>query len=690
VRLAPLLPAALLLASLAQAQPAGLRPTFADVPRPDLSRAEQASNVHALLVLIRFRDDPDTDADAFVPGWPAADRAALPAFAPVLLATSPEDLPGPDSSLSAYFYEQSRTAPGVPGRQRITGEIQPRDAAGQPVVYVTQYPNAWYHAPRGYGALTREVLDALVAQPGFDLADYDADGDGELDELWLVIRSEQAHRARGGPVRYSGCANLYGCQAPLIAGIGAEGDEAPAPPPFTLPSPTRGSIRVDWARSGVHVFAQTAANLSAQHYFVSLIAHEWGHHLWSDSHLAPVSGRGIPVADSPALSAYALMIGEPHARTEGSLTLSVVERALKGWVTVETLSGPSRTVVVPDLYGGAKAYALPLPGGGRLYVSNHQRIGFFDQVRSHPYNRALTGLMAPGLRVTYTAGGFTESVLAPDNTLERGAVYAGGPNPHTTNVYGPGTRTQLTPWTRPSSEGSYLPVGFARNWAALDRIRYTSGADGEMAFDYVADMRARPVVRADSWITAATSGETLTGTLVVRDAATLDVDVGPGGTLTLAAGLQIHPGAAVHLGGPGQTITVGGEVNVPSGARLHVRAGTTLRLQETRLLGTFEGPGVALDPGVRLTLAGEEAFEATLFPNPAREAATLRLTMPGAGPVRAEVFDVLGRRVLHREAHVPEGEAALALSTDALPDGLYVWRVTAGAQIRTGTFTRVR
>jgi hypothetical protein len=58
--------------------------------------------------------------------------------------------------------------------------------------------------------------------------------------------------------------------------------------------------------------------------------------------------------------------------------------------------------------------------------------------------------------------------------------------------------------------------------------------------------------------------------------------------------------------------------------------------------------------------------------------------------MRVTVFDVLGRRVLHREAHVPEGEAALALSTDALPDGLYVWRVTAGAQIRTGTFTRVR
>ncbi|HYE57764.1 MAG TPA: T9SS type A sorting domain-containing protein, partial [Rhodothermales bacterium] len=577
-------------------------------------------------------------------------------------------------------------------RLRLTGEVHPQDAFGQPFVYVTQHGNAWYHATqgRGYGYLTREVLDALAARPGFDLANFDADGDNELDELWLVIRSDQAHRARGGPVRYSGCANLYGCTAPLTGYPGPAVDSTQTPPPFSMPSPTRGSVRVDWARSGVHVFAQTAANLSAQHYFVSLLAHEWGHHLWSSDHLAPVSGRGIPAADSPALYGYALMIGDPHPRTEGSLTLSVTERALKGWVTVEDLTGPSRPIVVPDFYTGAKAYALALPTGGRLYVSNHQRLGFFDRVRAHPNNYALTGLMAPGLRITYTAGGFTESVLAPDNELEQGAVYVGGANPHTTNVFGPGTRTQLTPWTRPNSEGSYVPLGFVRSWAALDSIRYTGRVGGEMAFEYVADFRARPVVRADSWITPASSGEVLTGRLVVRDSSTLDVDVGPGGRLTLVAGLSVHPGAVVRLGGPGQTITLGGSVEVPPGAHVQVREGTILRLRDSRLFGDFEATTITLEPSVRLTLAGEDGFEAAVFPNPVRASATLRMTLSEAGPVRIEAFDVLGRRVIDREETLTEGEQALALGTETLPAGLYVWRTTASGQIRTGTFTRLR
>ena len=67
-------------------------------------------------------------------------------------------------------------------------------------------------------------------------------------------------------------------------------------------------------------------------------------------------------------------------------------------------------------------------------------------------------------------------------------------------------------------------------------------------------------------------------------------------------------------------------------------------------------------------------------PNPARGAAIVALTHPG-GPLGADVFDALGRRV----GGVPLREAAagaqtLALPTAGLPPGVYVVRVRAGAE----------
>ncbi|HYE58535.1 MAG TPA: T9SS type A sorting domain-containing protein, partial [Rhodothermales bacterium] len=167
-------------------------------------------------------------------------------------------------------------------------------------------------------------------------------------------------------------------------------------------------------------------------------------------------------------------------------------------------------------------------------------------------------------------------------------------------------------------------------------------------------------------------------------------DMGPGGRLTLDAGLSVHPGSVVLLGGPGQTLTLGGPIEVPPGARVHVREGTILRLRDSRLLSALQATTITLDPGVRVGLVGEEAFEAAVFPNPVQAAATLHLALPEAGPVQAEVFDVLGRRVLALEEARTEGEQVLALDAAFLPAGLYVWRVTAGGQVRTGTFTRLR
>jgi hypothetical protein len=71
----------------------------------------------------------------------------------------------------------------------------------------------------------------------------------------------------------------------------------------------------------------------------------------------------------------------------------------------------------------------------------------------------------------------------------------------------------------------------------------------------------------------------------------------------------------------------------------------------------------------------------TAAPNPFRDGAVLRLTLRAPAEARVEVFDALGRRVaLLHDGPLPGGaEVAFRLDGRALPPGLYVARVTAGA-----------
>ena len=80
----------------------------------------------------------------------------------------------------------------------------------------------------------------------------------------------------------------------------------------------------------------------------------------------------------------------------------------------------------------------------------------------------------------------------------------------------------------------------------------------------------------------------------------------------------------------------------------------------------------------------------TASPNPFRDAAALRLTLPRPGPARVEVFDTLGRRVaLLHDGPLAAGTTALRLDGAALPPGLYVARVLAGTQRFTRRLVRV-
>jgi hypothetical protein len=79
------------------------------------------------------------------------------------------------------------------------------------------------------------------------------------------------------------------------------------------------------------------------------------------------------------------------------------------------------------------------------------------------------------------------------------------------------------------------------------------------------------------------------------------------------------------------------------------------------------------------------------YPNPVRDGTTLPFSLDERGPVALEVFDALGRLVARPVAgDLEAGAHAVALDASALAPGLYVYRLSAGGEVRQRALTVVR
>jgi glucose/arabinose dehydrogenase len=102
------------------------------------------------------------------------------------------------------------------------------------------------------------------------------------------------------------------------------------------------------------------------------------------------------------------------------------------------------------------------------------------------------------------------------------------------------------------------------------------------------------------------------------------------------------------------------------------------------------GEGTASDPPARLSDEAGPVLQPN-HPNPFVTSTTIRFTLPRAQHVRLEVYDVLGRRVAAlTEGRRASGTHRVSFNASQLPSGVYVYRLTAGATIRTRTMTIVR
>ena len=86
---------------------------------------------------------------------------------------------------------------------------------------------------------------------------------------------------------------------------------------------------------------------------------------------------------------------------------------------------------------------------------------------------------------------------------------------------------------------------------------------------------------------------------------------------------------------------------------------------------------VQIRPSVCPATEGDplSGIEVTLGPNPARGSVAVRVAPQGAGAVRVEIVDLLGRRVAVVEERVGAGEAVVRVPLAGVPPGVYVVRV---------------
>lgn len=569
---------------------------------PDARPADidDGPEVRALVVFIRFRDDqsgsePDIPVESPYRGWPywlhdangepvydqrgapvPAGFETLPPFAHAFIAPSKEAITDSDSTISAFFYEQSKAGPDGPAQFLLWGDVLPTNGRGEPIVYVTKHPNAWYYnlsktdTRRGYGYLTQEVLDHLVYDQGIDLGDYNLnpEADDVVDQIFMFVR----HEARG---HHEGVSSLAFVAASGLVGAprkkGSKGLWYPSPSGQADPA-LPDSVRVDWTESGLYLFNDGAGNVHQPTYYSQMGAHEYGHDLWrgkiTSVHMGSVVDNDVPANEPDDRYYYgAVVMGTGgqfnHKTARGTSTISAYERSLLGWIALDTLTTTRTGVELGDLYTRGEAAVIPIGSGDSermVFLSNLQRIGYFDRIKTghgahgqiYPQGLGMTGLLAHfrGRRDGTDCNVGREpclDLLPADGELHM----KGQPGFWKGDTYGPApAKPQLTPWTHPSINGCNGSAdtychSIETTWAAIDAIRYLGDADSTIVFDFYADLRTAPTVfiRADSWMGPETDGYVFPNEVRVTNGATLTIEAGT--EVTFVGGLVIDPGANV-------------------------------------------------------------------------------------------------------------------------------------------------
>ena len=539
---------------------------------------QYSDTLRALIVFTQFKNDTfKGDPNVFQRDWPLElPNQSLPEFAKAILAPTPIP-PFPDSSLTAYFYEQSM------GQLILYGKTYDS-------VLVTLHEESRYHRPKGgYGDLTKELLDRIDAN-GFDFSKYDQNRDGYIDYLFVALRGDSKRDAK--IFAWTGASCLDGRCSGTVLVAGGPRD----------PLMYDGKL-LDWNRSGSYIMHRTPGNVSPFNYYIRLMAHEIGHDLWASHfvHIRDNRTNDVPAKHNRGSTrdciGYVLMAGAGGAwDCGGSETISAYERDLLGWIDCTPLTSTSPNLVLGDLYTTGNCYTINLEGPvKRLYLSNLQRINYFDQER-HVGSR---GQFQIGLRTTGMLIHLRErlglDVIPADNGLALGVtndVYSG-------DLFGPSTSSQLTPWTRPNINGyTHYPPSTTPRWVAIDHIRESDSSD--ILFDFYSDFREHPIIREDSWMGSETENYQFDGPVLVSNQSTLHIE----SNLSFGGILRVETNSTLH-------IAEGSVVRLLPESTFELRHGAVLRLDGTLIL---DGQA-ARSPGSRIIRGDKGSLQSQIVRN---------------------------------------------------------------------------
>ena len=239
------------------------------------------------------------------------------------------------------------------------------------------------------------------------------------------------------------------------------------------------------------------------------------------------------------------------------------------------------------------------------------------------------------------------------------------------------------------------------NVPGFEDLSAASGANGEadarglVVFDYDGDGRLDMLVANWEETPYLYRNMTTTGNWLMFDlVGTASNRTGYGATIHLKAGGHWMHRAYDGVDFLGQSITpthfgLGEAVTAdsvrvvwPSGhvdVLVHLPANQRVRVKEGEALGTAVEPSRVPERAFRLL--GNA-------PNPFADATELTVQTPTAGPVRVAVYDLLGREVWYAEpSFAAGGPHRLRIEAGYLAgSGIYLYRLTFGDAVRTGTF----
>ena len=520
--------------------------------------------LRALIVFVKMQDDHSIgDPQVAYRDWPLfEDAGTLPDFARHLLHPAPHP-PYPDSSLTAYFHQQSL------GQFVLFGEVYDS-------VLVTAHPEQAYHRPQGgYGALTEEILEKLDRY-GLDFSTFDYNSDGRLDHLFIVVRSDS--RRDNKTFVWTGASCLDGrCAGGVVSSKKS-------------PTPVYDGVEIDWNVSGSYIMHRTPGNILPLVYHVRLMAHEIGHDLWAKHfvHIPPLLHNDVPAKSNrgPTCIGYVLMAGAGGGYDcGGHQIISAFERDLLGWISCYTPTG-DETLSLGDLYTTGDCIRIPFSAEQphrRLYLTNHQPVGYFDQPRQGGIqNQFDMGLLRTTGLLIHLADNNRLDVIPADNTLDLSNVS----DSYNGDLFDGTPVRQITPWTRPNISGyTRYPDKGKPDWFALDNIHVLPDSSEKLSIQFIQDFRLKPIIREDSWIGAESEGTLFNETIHVQEGVTLTVEtrielekgmvIDPMATVIIAqngkidlprqATIRLHPDSELHVKG---SLIVSGHLDIMENARL--------------------------------------------------------------------------------------------------------------------------